>query len=354
MTAWLLGALVSAASRRWGWAGLLTGLALASKQNALFFLPLVILLGVGQSVRRDTSLKDSALWLGRFALGIALPILLMIVWDQARGARVSFWDAGVEANDPGRLIRSSEIGSRLAGWWAHLKYAAGSSLATLILLALIGIAAWRDLRRNDRASACSLLIIAFLLAYGGLLWLVAFPLLDRYLLAAIPLVALLGGRASQILLARRRPPLRILALTAVLAALIFPALRASAGRIPIGGDHGAYDGIDQVAAYLKHLPYGTVIYHESLGWPLAYYLFDSYLFPVTFSSPAALTADLCAFGMRPEPRYLLMPAWRSQTEVLNGVCAAGYQAVVTLQTTNRLGDPSLILYRIHPLSAPSP
>ena len=67
-------------------------------------------------------------------------------------------------------------------------------------------------------------------------------------------------------------------------------------QYPIGGDHGANDGIDQVADYLKTLPSGTVVYDHWLAWELGYYLGDGFVYLAYFDTPAALADDLRVFG----------------------------------------------------------
>ena len=352
---WLLAALVAVASGRWGWGGLLYGLALATKQSALFFAPLVVGLGVVQGVVPGLRWRDAGRWAGRFGLGLALPLALMLLWDVRRGAAVSFWTAGVEFNNPGRLARSTEVWPRAWAWLGWLRYVAGAGFLSGLLAA--GVAALVPVeivaRRRTRGAATTLLIAAFLIGYLAFHWLVAFPVLDRYLLPLVPLIALLVGRGGALLIgwpACEKPSLsagwRALAVPGLALALAVPAWQAAHSAYPVGGDHGAFDGIEEVAGYLREKPLGTVVYYQSLGWPLHYYLYDAYLYLAPIGTPAALTDDLIAFGEDGAERYIVLAGWESPAEVLDAVRRAGYRAVPVLETANRFGERSFVVYRI--------
>ena len=56
----------------------------------------------------------------------------------------------------------------------------------------------------------------------------------------------------------------------------WPAFAAAQGRLPIGGDHGAYSGLDEVAAWLDaRADAAPVVYQRNLGWHFQFYLFDA-------------------------------------------------------------------------------
>jgi hypothetical protein len=134
---------------------------------------------------------------------------------------------------------------------------------------------------------------------------------------------------------------------AALALLIVPAsLKAAHSIYPIGGDHGAYDGIDGAAQYLRQLPYGTVLYDHWLSWEWSYYLFDGPVYVSWFPAPQALTTDLQAFG-RSSPRYLAVPAWESAGEVRAAAAAAGYDSVTVYTAYRRDGAPTIVIYKLH-------
>ncbi len=351
MVMWLLGAFVAVSRGRWGWGGLLYGFALATKQNALLAAPLVAALGVAQGARIDLQWREVFSWAVRFGLGLGSLLALMAAWEIIRQPQYDFWTAGFEANNPGRLIRSGEVWRRANAWWRWAAYLAGCEASAAVLCAALGgLAIVEATRRHKRGAVVALILLSYVVAYAALLWLVAFPVLDRYLLILVPVVGLLVARAIQQFGLYFMLPVktRIYDLLGglLIAAMISPALQAAQSEIPVGGDHGAYDGIEEVAAYLRQLPDGTVIYYDTLGWTLDYYLFDSYLFLSPFASPDALEADLKAFGTCDEIRYLVLPGWRSHVEVLDAVEQAGFAAELVLETSNRFGERSFTVYHI--------
>ncbi|MEP7356261.1 MAG: hypothetical protein ABI847_03415, partial [Anaerolineales bacterium] len=131
-----------------------------------------------------------------------------------------------------------------------------------------------------------------------------------------------------------------------LALLIFPAsLQAARSIYPIGGDHGAYDGIDGAAEYLRRLPAGSVLYDHWLSWEWSYYLYDGPIYVSWFPAPDDLTTDLRAFG-RSSPRYLAVPAWESAGEVRAAAAAAGFDFIPVYTAYRRDGPPTLVVYEL--------
>ncbi len=109
---------------------------------------------------------------------------------------------------------------------------------------------------------------------------------------------------------RDRKILRLGLATLVGISLLWGAGQATAARIPIGGDHGAYAGIEEVADYLQaHVPARRgVLYQRWLGWHWNWYLWDGPKGRVYWSDPAMLLDDI-----RTSPdgysRYVVFPGW---------------------------------------------
>lgn len=362
MVMWGLAALVAATTggnqpSRWGWAGLLLGASFATKQSGIYFLPLLVALGLIIDTTHETRWRDVVEWLGRFAAGLGIVLALVVVWDLLRGSGTSFWVAGVAANDPHRLARSNEVWSRAVGWLAWLRYFGGNMAISGVLLGLAALCIPCELvrRHPSRRAAVSLALLGFAIAYLALHWLVAFPLLDRYLLPLVPVTALLAARTVELIggwmAARFRWPHTVV-LTGLgiilLALLTGPAISASGGGILVGGDHGAYDGIREVEVLLRELPEGSVVYYDTLGWPLTYYLFDAQLYLSPFDSPADLKEDLSVFRDSGDRRVMVLPGWESHAEALAAAHQAGYSAEPLLQTTNRWGESSFTVYELAP------
>ena len=106
-----------------------------------------------------------------------------------------------------------------------------------------------------------------------------------------------------------------------------------------------YDGIDEVAAFLRGQPQGTVVYQHWLGWHYDYHLFGAQLFVAYWPTPDWLARDIQAFGER-EPRYIAFPSWESPFRVVAALKDVGYDLKSVLTTTRRDGSPSFTVYRI--------
>jgi hypothetical protein len=264
-----------------------------------------------------------------------------LVWDAVRGADSGFWETGFVVGNPNRLIRNNEVWVRAQAWLRWLRYVIGWPPLAIVGL-ILPAAVWGRGARTSRGAVATLVLLTYLIGYVAVYWLLAFNVFDRYLLPLVPIVGLLVGRAVGFLLKQRA----LLAAALICAALISPAWQASHDVYPIGGDHGRYDGIDQVSAFLAQQPVGTVVYDHWLGWPLSYYAFDAYVYVSWFASPVDLTEDLQIHFEPDEPRYLVLPAWVSASEPVDAVHAASLEATPALVTYNRYGRESSIVYRI--------
>lgn len=363
MTAWVLGALLAAAKGHRGLAGLLSGLAAATKQQGLFFLPLIVLVAVLAPARSVQQQNQSRIqvrtWLGkawgwswlRFGLGLGLMAASILWWDAARLQRPGFLEqslisyGGLEAAQPGGL------GERAMGWLGLLAmfwvspWFNGLAFGSIVLWTVGGLTGWwRGPGRIDLT--LGLFVIAFLVLH----WLVGFQLWDRYLLGLVPLVALLTARALTTLggAIRTVPGHRVfgVVLGAVLmATLVSPVLRATRSDLPIGGDHGAYDGIDHLAAYMRNqAPPGSVLYHYWLGYHYRFYLFDAPLRLHWYPNLDDLVHDATIY--RREPRYIAFPSWRDSAPVQAALAGAGIQLTPAYQTVRRDGSVSFRLYQL--------
>jgi hypothetical protein len=417
MVALGLGTCVAAARGRSGWAGLLAGLAFATKQTGLAWLPLAAVLQISNlkshiskrsnlpSVIGHWSLAIGhwTLDIGRWSLVIGhwslvifflLVALLMFGWDGVRVAQgaESFWCMGVTGYGGLRLIWPQELWTRLRGWIGLVRYLFVSPVVSGVLLVGSVLLVRRTIinRRYVRGPIADLLLVSFVLIYFLLHWLWAFPIWDRYLLPLVPVLAVLLGRILSLLVTclplavhnsqfTTRSPLFVIrhwsldighwsldighwsldighwsfviCHLSLVFLLIFPAWNAAHSRYPVGGDHGAYDGVDEVAAFLRDLPEGTVVYQHWLGWHYDVYLFDAPVYLAYWPTPAWLAQDVQVFGAR-ESRYIAFPSWESSARVEWALAGVGYQLAPVLTTTRRDGTHSFTVYHVQPLSDP--
>ena len=346
MVALGLGACMAAARGRPGWAGLLAGLAFAAKQTGLVWLPLALGVSLVQSPKAQ---------IPKLIICFSLVVGLVFIWDVVRMAQgaESFWHMGVTGYGGLRLIWPHELWTRLRGWIGLARYLFVSPVVNGTLLMGLPALVWSALTRRHHTCEgfTDLLLVSFSLIYFLLHWLWAFPIWDRYLLPLVPVLAVLLARllsllASYARLAIRHSPLFIVHCSLFIF-LAFPAFNAAHSRYPVGGDHGAYDGIDEVAAFLRGLPEGAVVYQHWLGWHYKYYLFDVPVYLAYWPTPAWLAQDVRAFGAR-NPRYITFPSWESSARVEWALAEVGYGLAPALTTTRRDGTLSFTVYRILP------
>jgi hypothetical protein len=119
---------------------------------------------------------------------------------------------------------------------------------------------------------------------------------------------------------------------------------AAASRFPVGGDHGAYQGIEQVVHYLQAVPANTTLYHRWLGWHWRFYLWGSPYDLRAWTSPSDLAAQAAA---RPGARrYVVFPSWHSSTETRLALSQAGLVMREVQRAFRDDGSLSFIVYRI--------
>jgi 4-amino-4-deoxy-L-arabinose transferase-like glycosyltransferase len=324
-------ALWMATRERWLWVGIWLALGYASKQQALFYVPLVIAIGWTVRARYIVSLRNMIL----FALPIILCFALLTIWDASRAQDTSLWTLAVANNDPGRLINIDQAIPRLQIWAHYAAYLLGSPLLTALLLPIGLLSVLHQIIRSPRAriARIDLILLLYILSYMLLHWLVALPTHDRYLLPILPPLILLVARGfdalAQIVGARyivSSPKFSVPLLLCFSALCFFPsAIDATQSRLPMGGDRGEHDGIDQLSAYLESKPLGTIIYDHWLGWELGYYLGTWSNKRLTYYPNAhALAADAAAQS-DPAPRYFPAPSRAAVELWLSELASVGFQ-----------------------------
>jgi 4-amino-4-deoxy-L-arabinose transferase-like glycosyltransferase len=355
MVTWVLAGCLAAVRGHWVWTGVFVGLAAITKQQGAFFVPLALGLVVISNLKSQISnLKLQVL---SFVTAFAAVLGLAFAWDIARARQPGFLAQS--------LISYGGLSPSLTMAWEHLQgyvsllwYGTGSSILNMVLL--IGVPlllvadalAWRssegraELQNQARVDLILVVFITLFLAGHSLF---AFEVWDRYLLGLVPLLALLLARV--LTLPWRwfgdLPHLRVFGLLFVLFMLSFtfrPIRDAAASRFPIGGDHGAYQGIEQVVNYFRAVPAETTLYHRWLGWHWRFYLWGSAFDYPAWTSPADLAAQAAA---RPGARrYIVFPSWRSATEARLALADAGLAMREVARAFRDDGSVSFVVYRI--------
>ncbi|MCX6032941.1 MAG: glycosyltransferase family 39 protein [Chloroflexi bacterium] len=222
LTLWLVIAAWAAVSDRPFWAGLTLGLAVASKQQGLLGVPLI----VGLLMLNDRQTANCKLQTRRrlfaicnllFAalLGFALILVPLTYWDSLRWHnRPSFWDRSLTTYGGIAFAPLAEWPQRAVAWAGQLGYLWGAPVLSAVMLGLAlwaGIWGKRWLRAQCRAKnekgkapgdeisahttgyAVSVLICVFVVGYLALHFALTFQAWDRYLLPLAPLVSVLAA-----------------------------------------------------------------------------------------------------------------------------------------------------------------
>jgi 4-amino-4-deoxy-L-arabinose transferase-like glycosyltransferase len=383
MVTFVLAAALGAVEGRWSWAGIGLGLAFMTKQQGLLFLPLVV--GLGWAVSLSMSRHREAVgarWFShpsvRFLIGLAVIVGMTVAWDVARGRHPGFLQQSTLSYGP-LAPQLEQAWQRMTGFLDLLRYATGSpllngvaviglpALATVGALDLSVTPAHMAVPAHRRAAAADIVMLSFGAIFLVVHALFAFQVWDRYLLGLMPLSALLLARILTLpwragsRLARFAPVwlrsawagrLGVAALVVlVLATVPGPLQDAAASRLPVGGDHGAYDGIEQVAAYFKTVPADTTLYHRWLAAHWRFYLWGSPYDFRAWTSPDDLAEQAAS---RPGTRrYIVFPSWHSATEARLALESRDMTLRETFRTLRRDGSVSFIVYSISEASPES-
>ncbi len=406
LVALVLGALCLAVEGRWTGAGVMAGLSAATKQQGLFFLPLVVGVGLAATaaearrvsavIARSGATKQSRLeglrllrcpfaslrasagndrgrWRTyvfndgpHFVLGFLSAMAPAILWDLVRSQRPGFLHQSAISYGGLAWVAPSQWLERGQGWMDLLWYVTASRPLNLLLAVGVPLLLLYGLlcRSRERGTLVDITLGCFGFLFLALHVVFDFQVWDRYLLGLVPVVLLLLGRilwrASDGLMALalagwrqlsfRLPPTRgkvgmgmIVALFLVVT-LYRPAQDAANSRFPIGGDQGTYQGIEAVADYFRgNVGAGATLYQRWLGWHLAFYLFN---YPYDFQwydSPQQLADHTSRVT---GPCYLVAPSWKSVTEEKVTLGEKGLSLHPVYQTYRRDGSASFTIYKV--------
>jgi hypothetical protein len=128
----------------------------------------------------------------------------------------------------------------------------------------------------------------------------------------------------------------------VCLAALWTGGRGAINGYPVGGEHWAYQGLDQVAAYLKeNAPPDAVLYHHWLRWHYTYYLHGTDFELRWWESAEHLQREVLRTPERTQ--YIVLPDWRTLEPA-----APGLEFVPVYETRRRDGTVSLRVYIVRP------
>jgi 4-amino-4-deoxy-L-arabinose transferase-like glycosyltransferase len=353
-------ALALIVGRHWLWSGLWLGIAIMTKQQGLLFAPLVgacvLCLPPIRNNGDSGSYRSVLANFLRFLAGLAVVVLPILYWDSSRWAVApSPWDLGATNMGGVTLLPLSTWVERALSWTELLWYLLASTPLWAVyglVLSCAVVLAWR--RRAAVATWLPALLLAawaasFLLLHVG----TSIQVWDRYLLPLIIPVALSSGWAATELIRvhqvssphtwlRAAAPaclcnnawrrwLMVATLTAILLILAGPAFLAAQGGFPIGGDHGAYSGLDETLAAVD-TPH-SLLFHRELGWHARFALFDSIRngdVELRYFPSAVYLADSASKSQHKQ-RFVIIPDWAPLTDLQLQLAARRLQAKLYLR-----------------------
>ncbi len=350
LTLTLLLALTTGMQQRFGWQGLWLSIACALKPTALYFFPILIgLSGIYLSTQNQQSSWQKNVV--KFGVTFISGILVLLSWQLLRPDSAPFWATGTEAYNPQRLIRADEVITRallLASLWQHQF----GSLALAVLSAPIVIWGVVDRTQSRLQQTVMLFIITFFVGYLAWHWLIAFNIRDRYFLPLTPFICIVFGwgiyQIQRTLNTQRG--LRVFGAVIIFSLLGLSSLHAATAQHPVGGDHGAYDGIARIAEDLRATPTGTVLYDLGLDWHWRFYLYESDIFIAWQPGPDNIAEDIQVHAKSdPNPRYVVTLDLQTEQELSQSLAEVDYQLALIQAPLNRFGQESLRLHQIVPI-----
>lgn len=311
------------------WAGLFLGVAIMAKQQGIFFIPLTLAFMVAGSLNAKSAIRDIL----RSCGGLALSVVPVLYWDSLRWAVApSPWDLGVRNYGTLEIVAPALWPARAVSIAELLWYLTASPVVWVALAAALAIAVPRTrLSRRFvrwRRGFVALILCGWLAAFLGFHTVTSLPLWDRYLLPVAPFFAVLTGWIGAKILAHGSGLLNRVVIGLWIVLLLPGAAQAARGGIPVGSDHGAYNGLRAATVWLdRHSPEGAVLYHQALNWHLQFYLYDN---PIEysvrwFSSPVSLADDAAKMGAR--PKFVIVPSWLPLREEYPHLTARGLELV---------------------------
>jgi 4-amino-4-deoxy-L-arabinose transferase-like glycosyltransferase len=197
-----------------------------------------------------------------------------------------------------------------------------------------------------------------------------FSIWDRYLLPLAPLASIVlarivvtghsalsgtacrgasRGAPTQLRLLSRRLSLPRQVATAwaivLCLAALFSGVRAARNGYPVGGEHWAYQGLEEIVAYLKtHAPPDAVLYHHWLRWHYTYYLHDTTIELRYWQSGEHLLREVARTPERMQ--YIVLPDWE--------ICGLVLEGVVLKPLHEAYREDGTISLRLYQVSAASP
>jgi 4-amino-4-deoxy-L-arabinose transferase-like glycosyltransferase len=348
MLGWVLLAWWLTLKRRVFYAGIAYGLALATKQDAILLLPLLVIGNwlLAMSYRKFTIkyLRAHSQYLASFLLGWLLPLSCVMGWSLLR-PQLNYLQASLDHYGGVSFVTFDSYPARLYAW---VTLARVLSSEWLLLLA-IAASPFLMARQRHHADIGVWLFACY--------WFVSHLVLslqvwDRYLLPLAPIAALAIARSVTFAwrhrLHRFSKTGEVLFIVSLAVTLILPARAVLQRELDVSGMRGLYDGIDEVGLFFWRTDTtATILYMRHLSWSIDYYTFGRALDRRWVSNPIELAAD--AGHMALAKKFLVLATWEHWgQELTDALASVNLKAEPVFITYHQDGTPSLIVYQLTP------
>ena len=347
---WLLLAFWAALAGRSWLMGIACGLAYATKQQAVLFLPLLagLLLALPPAHASESRLRRAA----QALQGFLLLAVLVLWWDSLRWQWMpSYWQQSVAAYGGLHWAHADTLPLRATQWARLLELTLGWPVWLAGVVA--GWSLWRAPRPLTLAHRDTLLLLGSA-GYLALHLITTLEPWDRYALPLVPVLSLLMARLLHHTWAYRSQPAwqrvairrtRQAVATLLLIALPANSLLGLSPRLALA-DAGLYRGVELVAARLRASESrGAVVYQHRLGWHYSFYLYRAPLEVRWWAAPETLAVQASAESA---PRRLVaLAAGDDPAAVRAALQRHGLDLVLEFAATDEHGQPTAArLYRI--------
>jgi len=386
---WFLLALFAAAEGRPIWAGVASGLAYATKQQAVLLIPLVVLVcalnavpapegcGAAADVRRVAGWRRTLRALSAMTIGFLPACGFVVWWDSLRWhVQPSYWQRSFSSYGGLILAPAGSWAVRCVQWRPLLSAIFASLPLNGLLLLMLPMTLWLSVRslwsrqrkvRLSPKARWDLLFALYTVAYLVFHVVVAVQVWDRYLLPLVPILCLLLGRLLDQLICgtgrflRRRMGTLVSSGTflsrrgfgpaavavGLLGLLGAPAWLGVSGQLPVGGDHGVYDGIEVLAEGARSLlPADGTLYYHDLGWHYGYYLRDAHFALVWYPDSETLVELVCSSAAR--STAIAFAPWEKESRVRQALEGDGLTLVPQFTIRGSVGALPFAFYLIEP------
>ena len=274
---------------------------------------------------------------------------------------VNFFTASAARYGGLRIVPWERVVPRLEGWLRQLQYLTGSNALNTLLVVGVPVLLAHGLhkRRVRPGWALDWALTAFFVYFVAFHTVFSFSIWDRYMLGLAPVAAVLLARIvllpyDALLETQQKAMWSRVACLAVLAVflaavLVPPTQVALRYGFPVGGDHGAFQGIDTVAHYFRaNAAPGSIVFHKWLGWHYSFYMFDLALDYYYYADHKFVLET--SRRLPNLEKYIVFPSWTSEAELQTVLNDGGWELSELYRTYRPDGTLSFTIYRIQPIS----